>query len=692
MGVIYTASQSNAITVFQHFITGSKQVFMLKGAAGTGKTTLLQAFLKIIQEQKRMVRLMAPTGRAAHIIGTKTGVAAFTIHRSIYAFASLKSTSQYKETEDDGGLQAKFGLKINEDPTSTVYIIDEASMVSDAYSENEAFSFGSGKLMTDLFDYARGRKIVFVGDYAQLPPVGMNFSPALDKEYIQNAFDCGVEEYTLREVMRQSDGSVMLLNATKVRDNIEKKSFVEFKIEEGFDSFAENENLLTPYFKLSDSKPCVKAAIIAYSNRQALQYNQAIRLHYFGDKAPRLKAGDLLMIARNNYAFEAELFNGNIVQVEACVEDSEIESRCVRVKLGKDRIESVELKFRKSTIRFGVGGKPVSLNVTLLDNFLDDPSGSIGGLLAHALVVDFENRLPRNIKSRLSEIKRLQRSNSKLSIEQKELHDTYVKLLQHDPYYNAVICKYGYAMTCHKAQGGEWDNVFVDMCRFGGTANEDYFRWAYTALTRASKKLWHYRSPDFNYISNLVVEPIQHSNNLKVSVYSTDSDFCAERYLRIKNLCSKNGITVTEDKSRPYQHWITFVGEKGEIAVIILWYNTKGYSNKDMLQKSSNDNFTTICRRIISDSYTSRAVPYSSPERPFAEKLVNFVKSQLEELDIQLLDITQERYQDVFHLKTDGFAKVALFYTDKGNYTYMRLQSSLGSEDIKLENLRKRFI
>lgn len=687
-----TESQNDTITIFKSFLTSPLQVFMLKGAAGTGKTTLMLEFLKILQEQKRLVRLMAPTGRAAHIIRSKTGVEAFTIHRSIYALSNLKSTSQNKESEDDGGLHAKFGLKNNDDTLSAVYIIDEASMVSDAFSENEAFSFGSGKLLTDLFEFARGRKIVFVGDYAQLPPVGMNFSPALNNDYIKHTFDCGVEEYTLREVMRQSVGSVMLSNATKVRDSIEKKSFIEFKIEDGFDSFSEDENLLTPYFQLSYSKPCVKAAIISYSNRQALQYNLDIRRHYFGENAPRLQAGDLLMIARNNYAFEEELFNGNIVQVVACVADSEVESRIVRVKLGKDRIETVELKFRKAIIRFGISGKPVSLNVTLLDNFLDDPNGSIGGLLARALVVDFENRLPQNIKSRLAEIKRLHRSNSKLSLEQKEIHDAYVQLLYLDPYYNAVICKYGYAMTCHKAQGGEWDNVFIDMCRFGGTANEDYFRWAYTALTRASKRLWHYRSPDFNYISNLVVEPIQYAHNLNVSVFFADRDFCVSRYLRIKEMCAKIGIKVTEDRSRQYQHWITFWGENGEQTVFSLWYNTKGYSNKDMLQKSSDYHFTALCRRIVSDSYAPVSVPYSNPGRPFAEKLVNFIKLQLDELDIQLLDITQEQYQDIFHLKTDGIAKVAFYYTSKGNYTYMRLQSSIGSEDTKLDLFRKRFI
>lgn len=455
MGIKLTVSQQAALSAFREFLDGSAQVFMLKGAAGTGKTTLLIEFLKVLNNKHRPVGLMAPTGRAAHIIGRKTQSRAFTIHKSIYVLSNIRSTSQNKDSEDDGGLHAKFGIRSNEDSLNTVYIVDESSMVSDFFSENEAFSFGSGKLLSDLFEYARGRKIVFVGDYAQLPPIGMNSSPALDRAYVEEKFDCKVEEYTLREVLRQSDGSVMLRNATKVRNSIESKDFNEFHIEEGPDCVAENEDLLRPYYALSGPKPSVRAAVIAYSNRQALDYNLAIRQHYFGKEAPRLKAGDLLMIARNNYAYECELFNGNIVQVSACMSDSDVEVRPVRVKLGKDRIVSVDLKFRKASIQFAVGGKPKSLDVTLLDNFLDDPSGAVGGLLARALVVDFESRLPRYIRSSLSEIKRTLRSGSSLPLDKQELHDEYIKLMQKDPYYNAVICKYGYAMTCHKAQGGE---------------------------------------------------------------------------------------------------------------------------------------------------------------------------------------------------------------------------------------------
>lgn len=685
-------SQTMALDAFNEFLNSNNQVFMLKGAAGTGKTTLVSEFLKLLKMAKRPVGIMAPTGRAAYIIGQKTEMESSTIHRYIYTLSYLESTSQNKDTEDDGGLWARYRVKVNEDPGSTVYIVDEASMISDAYSENEAFLFGSGKLLTDLLFFARGRKFVFVGDYAQLPPVGMNFSPALDKDYIENKFDCNVIECILSEVMRQSNKSTILANATKIRENIEAKNFVEFKLEEGEDSIRECADLLNPYFNLSQNRPSPKSAIITHSNQQALQYNLTIRKHYYGEYASRLENGELLMICRNNYAYGEELFNGNIVKVESCTSDVEIETKRVNVKLGKDRIETVELRFRKVTILFMSKTEPVELNVRLLDNFLDNPSGSLEGLLARGLIVDFNNRLPQKIKEQLPEIKRLLRANANLTIEQQELHAAYLNLLHKDPYYNAVLCKYGYAMTCHKAQGGEWDNVFVDMGRFGGVANEDYFRWAYTALTRASKKLWHFRSPEFNYISKLVVEPIQYSKDIKISVYSSDSDFCQTRFNRIKNLCDNLGISVKEGRTISFQHRLTFHDKDGENVTYSLWYNAKGYSGKDVLYASSSDEFTGICRSIIESSFLPDDVPFVAHHRPFAEKFVTFVKSQIHELDIVLLNITQEAYHDVFHLKTDGFAKIEMFYTNKGNYTYMRLQSSLGSDDVKLEALRQRFI
>lgn len=687
-----TLSQQVAIDAFKKFLKCDNQVFVLKGAAGTGKTTLISEFLRILHEDNRECDLMAPTGRAAYIIGSKTKHAASTIHRGIYRLSNLKSISQNKEEEDDGGLHLKYCLNPNRSSLRKVYIIDEASMISDKFSENEAFSFGSGCVLTDLFEFARGRKIVFVGDYAQLPPIGMNFSPALDKDYIENKFICKVSEILLREVLRQSAGSVMLSNASKIRDSIEAKSFIEFSLDNGEDSQREDINLLAPYYNLSPDVPGVKSAIIAYSNRQALDYNLAIRRHYYGEAAPRLKAGDLLMICRNNYSYQYELFNGNIVKIEACQPDDELIHRRVSVKLGKNRIESVDLSFRNVTIQFRVDGKSVSLNVMILDNFLDDPAASVGGLLARALIVDFNNRLPAEIKSHHNEIRRLLQSKTELTTEQQELCDVYVDLLSSDPYYNSVICKYGYAMTCHKAQGGEWENVFVDMCRFGGIASEDYFRWAYTALTRANKKIWYFRAPDFNYISNLVVEEIQKSSKLRVSNYAGDSDFLEARFNRIRKHASDLGLSVVEDRAKAFQHIVTFIDGKSHSATFQLWYNAKGYSGKDILVSTASDELSSVCIPLIESSYSPEIVPFSAPNRPFAEKLVAFVRSQIEEVGIQLLDITQENYQDIFHLKTDGFAQIGLTYTAKGNYTHMRLTSSLGALDTKLQTLRKRFM
>ena len=691
----FTVSQESSLAAFREFLEGGEQVFILRGAAGTGKTTIVVEFLKILENAHRRFAVMAPTGRAAHIVASKTGESATTIHRGIYALQSLTTRQQEgkSEKETEGSVHVRFALKLNEHPRDMVYIVDESSMISDHYSEAEAFSFGSGRLLRDLFEFAERRKIVFVGDHAQLPPVGMNSSPALDKEYLTQNYNCGVTEVTLREVMRQRQGSVMFANADRVRDCIERGSFVEFHLSNGDDCDAENEDLLRPYFRQSEKKPDARSAIIAYSNRQATEYNKAIRRHYFGADAQRLLPGDLLMITRNNYAYEYELFNGNIVKVEACDPDGRVESRIVRINAGKGHIESVQLRFRKALLKFRTGDKAVQVEVTLLDNNLDESFGTTDNMIARALKVDFDKRLPQEIRDALPQIsKQLRNKGEKFSEKLQEIYEAYMRRLKSDPYYNAVLCKYGYAMTCHKAQGGEWERVFVDMCRYGGTANKDYFRWAYTAITRASGKLWHFRSPDFNYISGLKVEPIQRSSNIKVSVYCGDGDFRLGRYARIEKLAAREGLTVFEDTSRDYQHRVTFTDADGQACTFTLWYNKRGYSNRDVLLNCDNEELEMLCRAIIEKSGIPEEVPFTGTDRPFATKLVSFLRSQLEETGIQLLDITAEQYQDVFHLKTDGYARLCLHYTDKGNYTYMKLQSSLGEADAKLEALRQRFI
>ncbi|MCH5221277.1 MAG: AAA family ATPase [Muribaculaceae bacterium] len=696
MTFAFTSSQLTALQVFEDFLKNDNQVLLLRGAAGTGKTTLLKEFIAILKRGNRSFGLMAPTGRAAHIISEKAGADASTIHRYIYAMEKLRANNITKDKEESDTLHFSFALRENPGEKDFIYLIDEASMISDRFIDNELFMFGSGFLLSDIFQYAEGRKMVFIGDYAQLPPVGMNFSPALDKNYIIEKFKCGVSEITLTEVMRQGSESVLLENATKLRDKIDSKRFIEFRLTPGSNFHSAEVDLLDPYYSLADNAPSPRGTIITHTNRIALEYNKQVREHYFGSEAYKVETGDLLLIARNNYNYGCELFNGTIVKVLAAQPDNEVEKKTVHIKLGREKYKDVQLSFRNVTFVFRNKNEVVQLSVKILDNFLEDPEGQLDGDVLRALVVDFEMRLPLEIKSNMTEIKKFLRSGKTCDSRIKELAEAYKHRLLNDPYYNAVICKYGYAMTCHKAQGGEWPNIFVDLFRFGGNRNEDYFRWAYTALTRSSSNLWFFRAPEFDYISDLTVPEIQLSSKVRVQIFGENSDFTERRFERIKELAEYLGLSVSQDLSKQNQQIIAFSNTNHLNCKIQMWYGNEGYNSlTGKVSCSSGDEmFDGQCMDIIRDSFAPDKIdiPLGFEERPFFAKLAHHVKEIAEQTDIKLLNINHEQYQDVFHLQTDGIAKVTFFYDKNGKYSLMQSISSLGKEDSKLVAFRKEFI
>lgn len=694
-GFNLTSSQLAALQAFENFLDGPEQVFILRGAAGTGKTTLLKEFIKTLQKRNREFGLLAPTGRAAQILSEKTGVGASTIHRYIYAMDKLRANNTTKDKEEDDTLHFSFALRENNGQRDFLYLVDEASMISDKYSENELFMFGSGFLLSDIFSYAEGRKIVFIGDYAQLPPIGMNFSPALDKIYLRDKFKCGISEVTLTEVLRQDSNSVLLKNATELRNKIDDKQFIEFRLKPGENFNLASVDLLGPYYSLSQSVPSPSGAIITHTNRIAIDYNKRIREHYFGKEANRVQEGDLLLIARNNYNYDYELFNGNIVKVMATQSDNEVEKKTIHIKLGREKYNEVNLFFRNVTLAFKYFGEPVKLSVKILDNFLDDPEGQLDGDVLRALVVDFEQRLPHEIKSNLYGIRNYLRGKKVEDSRIAELSESYKHQLLNDPYYNAVICKYGYAMTCHKAQGGEWPNIFVDLFRFGGNRNEDYFRWAYTSLTRSSSNLWYYRAPDFDYISDLTVPEIQSSSKLRVSIYGEDSDFTEKRFERIKTLAAKEDILVSQNLDKQNQQIVSFQKDNchGQIRI---WYGNDGYRSPsgDIIFNSGDKKFDLRCINIIRESFAPRDIqlPFEAADRPFFTKLGRYILDLSVQHGIKVLNISHGPYQDVFHLMTDGLAKLIFFYDKNGKYSHMQCISSIGSEDQKLSLLRNEFI
>lgn len=597
-------------------------------------------------------------GRASFILGEKTGHPAATIHRTIY---------QIEEgLKDDGTGQMAFRLRHNDSSTDrTIYFVDEASMVSDIYSENDMFKFGSGYLLKDVLDYCGARKIVFVGDYAQLPPVGQNFSPAMSAEYLQEKYHASCREAMLKEVVRQVEDSFVYKNATFIRDAIESSRYNEFAVKDG-DDVTKSEALIEDYKSITQGSIDQSAIVIAFSNKQVLDYNLAIRDYLFKSNQERLVSGDLLIVSQNNYHYSEELYNGTIVRVLSCDTDDLLEKRTVRFNTsekdayGETVVAEKELSFRKAVIETASHNQ---VNCLLLDCFITDALGSPDKEWNQALIVDFGNRMRQE----------------GIAIGSEE----YRSRMKTDPYLHALICKYGYAITCHKAQGGEWEKVFVDMDKLSGKQNSDYFRWAYTAITRSSRQLWHYASPEFNAVGNMAVLPISKTEKITYFVPQGES-FLDWHFQRISSVCAKQGISCSENRNCAYQHLLTFEKD-GKQCVIRQWYNKNGYTPKREIQSTNDKDFAAFAKELIGIAMVPETLPFE-PNTEFSAKLHELVLSMAEEMGISILNISHVQWKDVYYLKTTPYESMLSFtYNGKGIYSSVTPQSTGGNEDALLQ-------
>lgn len=667
----YTKSQGNALKTFDKYLKEDIQVFILQGAAGTGKTSILKGMVEMASrgsDVEASVALMAPTGRASFILNKKTNRPTSTIHRYIYSLDRLSTTSLDTELREDTELKLKFLLRRDFHQSEKVYFIDEASLISDNFSENEAFQFGSGCLLQDLMEYVRNNKIVFIGDPAQLPPIGMNFSPALNPTYLENKFGVKCMVVTLDEVVRQDSQSGILTNAIAIRESIEERHFAQFHIKDGKDVVSSN-NIVEDFVE-SSLRALTRSIIITYRNIDACNYNISIRKQLYGEDVRRLVVGDLLVVSRNNYS-KGELFNGTIVKVVGF--DENLICRTILVPQKKkqdDRSvkQSVELRFRNVYITFCRDGKSIVDRYLLLDNFLDTSEPHLNRNTAVALYLDFKIRHPHL----------------------KPGTDNFKNALLTDEYYNALMCKYGYAITCHKAQGGEWDNVFVDMNRVGGKTNENYFRWVYTAITRGTKRLWHFNAPDYDVFSNLTISPIIKGGHFLLPQNDV-ADFKKRRFDAIRLAARSRGFDCIEDLSAEWQHRFIFSSADGNHARLVLWYNSKGYSAKPIkVDWASNAEFMNECMCCMEEIYVSN-FKLENYANKSAQILHEHILSILKETGITLVNVIHNDWQDSYHLRTTGNAVVEFWYNSKGQYTYMRPHSNLGVDDDLLVEFCKMF-
>ena len=423
----------------------SDAVFLMQGYAGTGKTSLVGALVKTLTELNQKTVLLAPTGRAAKVFSSYAGHPAFTIHKKIYR---QKAFSVEME-----GFQIADNLQKN-----TLFIVDEASMISNS---SDGSSFGTGRLLDDLIEYVFGGencKLLILGDIAQLPPVGQLASPALQPQTLRG-FGLHVSYFCLTEVARQAHGSGILFNATRLREVMEQGEpygLPQLRLA-GFDDVRKvmGTELIDEISNAYSRAGLEETIVITRSNKRANQFNMGIRNQILY-REEELSGGDLLLVAKNNYHWGKDIKEMDFIANGDTME----------VKRVRRMQEMYGFRFADVEVVFPDYGVETEVKI-ILDTLHSE---------APALTMDMNQKLFEEVYADYEGIP-----------SQRER----IRKVKDDPYFNALQVKYAYAVTGHKAQGGQWKNVFLDM----GYINKehlglDFYRWLYTAFTRATENLW----------------------------------------------------------------------------------------------------------------------------------------------------------------------------------------------------------
>ena len=487
----FVHNPTKVISLLSDFVLSREQdeVFLLKGYAGTGKTSLLAALVRTMQQLGQRIMLLAPTGRAAKVLSSYAGAPAYTIHRKIYR---QKSITEMDVFQNDVNLRQ-----------DTLFIVDEASMI--ANESGGSSIFGTGRLLDDLMHYVyscEGCRLILVGDTAQLPPVGEEESPALDKMMLEG-YGMEVTEFCLTEVVRQLEESGILWNATMLRSLIQEgemfefpklrgKSFPDVRVLPGDELI---EALEDSYRKYGTDGTIV----VTRSNKRANIFNNGIRSRIL-DLEEELSSGDFIMVAKNNY-FWTDREKGQGARGKE--QENTIEGQGARSKEQENSNPLAPCPLPLAPFSFIANG-----DVAVVRRLRNERS-FYGFRFADATIVfpDYDNK-EMDVTVLLDT---LQSEAPALTKEQQEalfqgVWDDYpeltnrrdrMKKLREDPYYNALQIKYAYAVTCHKAQGGQWEHVYIDQ---GYITEEmlspDYFRWLYTAITRATEQVYLINWPD----------------------------------------------------------------------------------------------------------------------------------------------------------------------------------------------------
>lgn len=452
-----TPLQNIALQQLSIFLLDTKtnnKLFLLKGFAGTGKTSITNSLIQNLPKIKHRAVLLAPTGRAAKVMSHFAKQQAYTIHKHIYYPKNQNGSFSYN-------------LKPNKFK-NTLFIVDEASMIAD----NDGQFFERNSLLDDLMLYVysgEGCRLLLMGDTAQLPPVNSLYSPALDIRNLESRYQKDVSHIELTEVVRQEKKSGILYNATKLRESLNQTFYSNFEFQtKGFKDIIrlrESSEIQEAIEDAYNDYGTEHTSIIVRSNKRAVLYNKQIRKVIL-DNEDELTAGDLLMVVKNNYFW---LKDSSEVSFIANGDTLEI----LRIYAFR---EYYGFRFAEVSVQLIDYPNQPAFDTVLLLNTLESEQASLSHQdsqrLYEEVLLDYE--------------------------EETSSYKKYQKVKE-NPYFNALQVKFSYAITCHKSQGGQWDVIFIEKPYLPNGADEDYYRWLYTALTRSTKKVYllNFKDEDF---------------------------------------------------------------------------------------------------------------------------------------------------------------------------------------------------
>lgn len=698
------SGQQELVKKLDNFLKNpDSQVFLLKGYAGTGKTFITKGFTEYLTSIGRKFILAAPTGKAAKVIKEKTKNEAHTIHKTIYSYKDFK---EYKVEDIDGTETFKFYFELNNNTyaSNTIYIIDESSMIGDVSQEGEFFRFGSGKLLSDLIKYINldhndhNKKIIFIGDNAQLPPIGMNFSPALDSNYLKKNFNLDCESFELTEVVRQVVDSGIIKNSLTIRESIRKNIFNQLDINLNFDDIkhVERANLLNQYLDSCNYKINGESIIIAHSNAVVDEHNTLVRQHFFPDQK-FITAGDKVMAVANNGNGPIFIYNGdfgliknvdeNIIKREVFIREKINNNLTIttkiplwfrKVEIGFKNIEDEKSYYFECLIFENILYRDLIYKDTYVENDINKygwKDKDISRLETLALYIDFVNRAKeKGLKPNTPGFK---------------------QEIKGDEYLNALKVKFGYALTCHKAQGSEWKNVFVDCKTNLSELSLSYFRWIYTAITRTSKQLFTLDEPHIT-----IFPPYPHNDNKytpqppnKNQTINTNIDNVLSQtelpesienaiYLEAKMLLDQSKISVKEVTHNQYCEQYT-LEYNNEICRVKINYNGKNKITKiyaietNTLAKLAEILLKQLENKTLFLTNVTEKTSQFIFAEDFLKEYYNAILHAITDNGIEIIHIEHFNYLERYTFKQNNeIAIIDFYYNGKKQFTHSQPQKN----------------